>query len=367
MTTEPPRRDASLEEVVKNLSDAAGISGYEAEVRQILRGYLEPYTSVERDNLGSLVTRKGGEGGRDKPKIMLAAHMDEIGFMVTRITPEGHLRFQTIGGWWDNVLLAQRVVIKTKSGDVPGVIGSKPPHILEEEERKKVIPSKDMFIDIGATSEAMAKEAGVRPGDPVVPWSPFSAMKQASVFQGKAFDDRLGCAGLVEVVRQLGNEKHPNIVFAVGTVQEEVGTRGAATSAWVVNPDVAVILEVGIAQDVPGMKESEIELHMGQGPALFLYDATMIPNLKLRDLFIDTAEKLGIPLQFSAMPRGGTDGGKIHVHTSGVPSVVLGVPVRYIHSHTGIFHMDDLRNMVRLVIGAIERLDAKTVQSVIEA
>lgn len=313
------------------------------------------------------MARKGEEGVRDKPKVMLAAHMDEVGFMVTRITPEGHLRFQSIGGWWDNVLLAQRVVIKTKSGDVPGIIGSKPPHILEEDERKKVVPAKDMFIDIGATSESMVKEAGVRPGDPVVPWSPFAPMKQASVFQGKAFDDRLGCAALVEIVRQLRAGRHPNTVFAVGTVQEEVGTRGAATSAWVVNPDVAVILEVGIAQDVPGMKENEIEVRMGGGPALFLYDATMIPNLRLRDLFIERAEGLGVPLQFSAMPRGGTDGGKIHIHTSGVPSVVLGVPVRYIHSHTGIFNMDDLRNLVRLVVSIIKSLDLKTVQSVIES
>lgn len=359
-------KDAPLEEVVRDLSDAAGISGYESEVRGVLRKYLEVHAPIQTDKLGSLVARKGEERPVDKPRVMLAAHMDEVGFMVTRTTPEGCLKFQPIGGWWGHVLLSQRVVIKTKSGDVPGVIGSKPPHVLEEDERKKVIRPKDMFIDIGASSEAMAKEAGVRPGDPIVPWSPFSSTRQPSVFQGKAFDDRLGCAGLVEVMRGLGGTRHPNTVFAVGTVQEEVGTRGAATSVHVVDPDVAIILEAGIAQDIPGVKENEVELRMGGGPALFLYDATMIPNLRLRDLFIDHASRLGVPIQFSAMSGGGTDGGKIHVHASGVPSIVLGVPVRYIHSHTGIFNMEDLRQLSRLVTNVVESLDMKMVQNIIE-
>jgi endoglucanase len=287
--------------------------------------------------------------------------MDEIGFMVTYITKEGFVKFQPLGGWWDQVLLGHRVVIKTAGGDVTGVLGAKPPHLLDAEERKKLVEKKEMYIDIGARSEDEVREAGVRPGDPIIPFSQFALMANPRFYLSKAFDNRVGCALSVEALNQLADDTHPNAVYAVGTVQEEVGLRGAKTSAFVINPDVSIILEVDIAGDVPGIKPEETNVKLGSGPTMSLYDARMIPNLKLRDMVIATAEELEIPLQFSSMPGGATDGGMIHLHNQGVPSVVIGVPTRHIHSHNAIICRDDYDQALRLVAELVKRLDAEAV------
>jgi len=255
------------------------------------------------------------------------------------------------------------VVIKTSQGDVLGVLGAKPPHLLDAEERKKVVEQKEMYIDVGARSEEEVREMGIRPGDPIVPLSEFRILANPKVYLAKAFDNRVGCALAVQALRQLAVEGHPNSVYAVGTVQEEVGLRGAKTSAFAVNPDVAIVLEVDIAGDVPGIKPEETAIKMGQGPSLLVYDARMIPNLKLRDLAIATAQELGIPLQFSVMSGGATDGGMIHLHNEGVPTIVIGVPTRHIHSHNAILHRDDYDGALRLVVGLVKKLDAPTVAS----
>ncbi len=351
-------------EMLRDLTDAAGVSGYEHEVKAVVRKHLEQVATIEHDNLGSIIGKKVGTS--DRPRIMLAGHMDEIGFMVTGITKEGFLRFQTLGGWWEQVMLAQRVVVKASKGDVIGVVGSKPPHILSAEDRKKMVEKKDMFIDVGATSEdEVRKGLGVKPGDPVIPWSPFAIMADERSLLGKAWDDRVGCAIFIDVLRNLKNEPHPNTVYGVGTVQEEVGLRGATTSAEAVDPDVGFALEVSIAGDMPGVKEHEATDKLGGGPSICLYDASMIPSVKLRDLVVETAEKEGIPYQFSAIPGGGTDAGRIHIHGRGAPSLVLGVPCRYIHSHSGIIRRQDYDLTVRLITAVIKRLDAKTVASLI--
>lgn len=349
------------ERFLKALTEAHGVPGYETEVRALLRGYLEPLGTVTQDRLGSLICHQPGQG----PKVMLAGHMDEIGFMVTHIKEEGFLKFLQLGGWWDQVLLGHRVIIKTHKGDVIGVIGAKPPHMLDAEERKRVVEKKKMYIDIGATSKSEVEAAGVRVGDPAVPQGKFEILANPKTFLAKAFDNRIGCAVAIEVLRHYMNHDHPNNLYGVTTVMEEVGVRGATTSVRAIDPDVAIILESDIAGDVPGIKAEECDIKLGGGPSLLIYDARMIPNIKLRDLFIDTAAELDIPLQFSAMPGGATDGAAIHLHGTGVPTVVIGVAARHIHSHGSIIHRDDYENAVKLVSAVVAKLDTATVAGLI--
>lgn len=350
--------------LLRELTEALGIPGNESEVRAIIRKHLEPHAAIEHDNLGSIIARKIGRSG--EPRVMLAGHMDEIGFMVSSITKDGFIKFIPLGGWWEHVLLAQRVTIRSRKGDFPGVIGSKPPHILPQEERRKLVKKEDMFIDIGASSSEEAREWGIRPGDSIIPFSPFTPLKNPKLFMAKAWDDRVGCAMLIEVIRKLGEIEHPNTVYGVGTVQEEVGLRGAKTASDAVNPDIAFVLEVDIAQDVPGTKEEDIQIRLGKGPSIVLYDSSMISHIRLRDFIVDTAEEIGVPYQLSAMPGGGTDAGAIHLHARGVPSLVISVPTRYIHSHVGIIDIDDYHNAVKLIVAAITKLDRATVSSIKE-
>jgi endoglucanase len=232
---------------------------------------------------------------------------------------------------------------------------------LSAEERKKPIEKKDMYMDIGASSQGEVEEAGVRPGDPVVPLGEFTILANHKMYLAKAWDDRAGCAAVVATLQKLTAISHPNTVYGVATVQEEVGTRGAATSVELTNPDVAIILDVDIAGDVPGIKPEESSIKLGCGPAVVVYDGGMIPNIKLRDLVIDTAEHLRIPLQVAAIEGGTTDGRAIHVHKSGVPTVVLGLPTRHIHSHSGILNRDDFDHTVDLATELVKKLDEKTV------
>jgi endoglucanase len=345
-------------ELLKTLTEVDGVPGYENEVRAVLDQYLAPLGDVSRDNLGSLICRQSGHG----PKVMLAGHMDEIGFMITHVTKDGYLRFVQLGGWWDQVLLGHRVVIKTRQGDVIGVIGAKPPHLLPAEERNKVVKKQSMYIDIGATSQAEVEAAGVRIGDAVVPQADFQVMASGKTLLAKAFDDRVGCGLVIQALQYFRENYHPNDLYGVTTVMEEVGLRGATTSAQAIAPDVALILEVDIAGDVPGIKPEQSRAKLGAGPCIIVYDRGMVPNLKLRDLVMDTAAAENIPLQLSAYSVGGTtDGAKIHLQGIGVPTVVLGIPSRHIHSHGSIIHRDDYENGLKLIKAVVARLDAATV------
>jgi endoglucanase len=348
----------SSEQLLKTLTEAHGVPGYETEIRSVLRQYFEPLGELTQDKLGSLICRQPGKG----PKVMLAGHMDEVGFMTIHITKDGYLKFVQLGGWWDQVLLGHRVTVKTRNGDVTGVVGAKPPHIVPLEERKKVVLKRDMYIDIGATSLAEVEEAGVRIGDPIVPQGDFEVLAGAKTYLAKAFDDRLGCALVLEILQHFAEEPAPNQLYGVATVMEEVGLRGAITSTRAIDPDVAIILEVDIAGDVPGVKPEQSRVKLGGGPSVLLYDSKMIPNLKLRDLVMDTAEEEGIPYQASSYSVGGsTDGAVIHIHGTGVPSIVLAVPARHIHSHGSIIHKDDYENALKLITAVIKKLDQKTV------
>lgn len=346
-------------ELLKDLTEANGIPGYEGQVRSIVRKLFEPLGDISQDKIGSVICKV--DGSSDVPKVMLAGHMDEIGFMVKHITKEGFIHFLPLGGWFDQVLLGQRVVINTRKGEVVGVIGAKPPHLLPADQRSKVVKRKDMYIDIGATSKDEVEEAGVKPGDPVIPRADFVSMANGKTYLSKAFDDRVGVALVVSSLEALKSGEHPNTIYGVATVQEEVGVRGATTSVRAVDPDVAIVLESDIAGDVPGIKPEESSVKLGKGPSVLIYDARMIPNLKLRNFLMDTAEEMEIPLQVSYVEGGATDGAAIHLHNTGVPTVVLLVPARHIHSDSSIIHRDDYDNAVRLLVEVLKRLDADKV------
>jgi putative aminopeptidase FrvX len=348
------------EKMLQELTDAYGVTGHEEDVARIMARHLSPLCEISYDKLGSIIAKK--KGTHEGPKIMLAGHMDEVGFMVKEVTKEGFIKFLPLGGWWPHVLLSQRLCIRTSKGEVVGVVGSKAPHLLEAEERKKVLDIKDLYIDVGSTAKSnVAKRLGIRPGDPIVPISPFTVLSNKKAYLAKAWDDRVGCALIIDVMKKLARIKHPNTVYGVGTVQEEVGLRGATTSVSSVDPDVGFVLEVGLAMDTPGIDGDRKE-KLGGGPSLYIYDATMIPNTRLRDLVIEVAEKKKIPYHFASIVRGGTDGGKIHIHGIGVPTQTIGVPTRYIHGHAGILHRGDYDHAVTLLTEVIRRLDARTVK-----
>lgn len=349
-------------ELMKKMMDAFGPSGFEREINKIVKKEVEPFSDeVLTDKLGTLAFTLEGEG----PKILLAGHTDEIGFIISSITEDGYLTFNQLGGWWDQVLLAQKVVVKGKKGEHVGIIASKPPHILPMEERKKVIEKKDMFIDIGASSKAEVEKAGIRIGDPVVPWSPFGLIRDGKIAMGKAFDDRIGTFVIMESMRRIKEQglAHSNKIIGAATVQEEVGLRGAQTIAQTVNPDASIVVEVDIAGDVPGIKPHEAPTKMGAGPGLGTYDRSMIPNQPFKEFVIETAKQAQIPLQLSQMAGGGTDAGRIHVNASGCPTVVITVPTRHIHSHVGLLSLKDTENTIRLMVELLKKLDWEVVAS----
>ncbi|HWR82005.1 MAG TPA: M42 family metallopeptidase [Candidatus Deferrimicrobium sp.] len=354
-----------VELLLKEITEVSGVSGYEGDVRRIMARELKGFVSdIRYDKIGSILGRK--KGASDRPRVMVVGHMDEIGFMVREITTDGYIKFLPLGGWWGHVALGQRMRIITSKGPVAGVIGSQPPHLLPEKQREKVVEIKDMFIDVGVQEKFdIRKKLGIRVGDPIIPDSQFTIMGNRKMYMAKAFDNRVSCAVVLDLVRRFHRVRHPNTILAAATVQEEVGLRGAQTLAHLADPDVAIIVDVGIGQDIPpdGVKKAE---RLGGGPAILVYDALMIPNLKLRDLVIATAEQKKIPFHLTYMERGATDGGRIHVSRVGVPSIVIGPPVRYIHSHNGILNRTDYDNTVKLITEVIKKLDQKTVESLTE-
>jgi endoglucanase len=355
--------------LLKELSESFGPSGFEREVAAIVRREAEPYADeITYDKLGSVIARK--RGTFDSPKVLLAGHIDEVGFVVTGIDEQtGFVSFSPLGGWFDQVLLGHRVTVRTRSGDLPGVISAKPPHLLPQDERDKVVKKESMFIDVGATNREVAeKELGIRVGDPVAPWAMFTTTRGGNVAIGKAFDDRVGTLVGLEVLRRLSlhGNPHPNTIYLASTVQEEVGLRGASTVGNMIEPDVAFALETDIAGDVPGIKRNEAPSRIGMGPSILTFDASMIPNQALKQFVIETAERERIPYQLSVVPGGGTDAGKFHVVKAGAPSIVISVPTRHIHSHAAVLDISDIENAVNLVLAVTKGLDQRTVKTFVE-
>lgn len=364
--------------LLEELCNGFGPSGHEEEVQRLVRKHGEKYADeVMFDRLGSLAFKKGKSG----PKIMLAGHVDEIGFVISEITKEGYLKFHQLGGWWDQTLLTQQVLLRPFKGEekIIGVIGAPPPHVLKEEQRNKVVKKEDMWIDIGCSSKEEVEKLGIRVGDAAVPVSTFRTMKrkwiekdedngpkktrEVTLGMAKAFDDRIGVFIALEVLRRLSEEgiDHPNTIYACSTVQEEVGLRGAQTTAKMIEPDLGFALDVDISGDSP---DSEgLVQKMGKGVAISAGDSSMIPNPRLRRFVLNVAEEEEIRHQSAFLKSGGTDAGAIHLTGMGVPSLFLGIPTRYIHSHNGILDLGDVENAVDLLVELIKRLDEKTTKS----
>ena len=345
----------SLSENLEKLSNVHGVTGREQEVSKLMISMMKPYVDeISIDKLENVIAMKKGK--KASPKVMIAAHMDEIGLMVKTITKQGFLQFAKMGGIDDRILLAQKVIIHTQKGPLQGIIGSKPPHIQKEEERKKIVTYDRLFIDVGAEDRKDANKMGVRVGDPVS-FDIKYAKLTGDVVMGKAFDDRVGCAIMIEVLKQL--KSTDCALYAVGTVQEEVGLRGAATAAFGINPDVGIALDVTVAGDVPGVKEFEASVKMGKGPVLTVADHGLITHPKVMRLLLDAAEENRIIYQLETGLPGATDAAKMSLTRQGVPSGTISVATRYIHSPAGILSLKDAENSAKLTAAVIEKIQKR--------
>ena len=343
----------SLSENLEKLSNACGVTGREEEVRNLLIKMLKPFADqVVVDRLENVIALKKGK--KTAPKVMLAAHMDEIGLMVKTISKEGFLQFAKMGGIDDRILNAQKVIVNSNKGPLHGIIGSKPPHIQKEEERKKIITYDALFIDIGAENKEAVVKMGVKVGDPVGFDTKYAKIGKDTVI-GKAFDDRVGCAVMIEALKQL--QETDCTVYAVGTVQEEVGLRGAATAAFRVDPDVGIALDVTVAGDVPGVREFDTTVKMGKGPALTVTDSGLITHPKILRLLFDAAEENKIPYQLEAGLMGSTDAARISMTRQGVPSGTVSIATRYIHSPIGMLGLKDAEDSAKLTVAAIRKIE----------
>lgn len=350
--------EKETKDLFQNLTELPGAPGFEHQVRRFMKSELEKYSDeIVQDRLGSVFGVKHGQG----PKVLAAGHMDEVGFMVTQITENGMLRFQTLGGWWNQVLLAQRVQVITDNGPVIGVIGSIPPHLLSPEQRKKPMEEKNMLIDIGADDREDAEKIGIKPGQQIVPICPFTPLANPKKIMAKAWDNRYGCGLAIELMKELQGEKLPNTLYSGATVQEEVGLRGAASAANMIKPDIFYALDASPANDMTGDKREFGQL--GKGVLLRILDRSMVTLKGMREFVLDTAESNDIPYQYF-VSMGGTDAGRVHISNEGVPSAVIGICSRYIHTHASIVHVDDYAAAKELLVKLVKATDQATVDSI---
>jgi len=335
--------------LLKKLSEAFGVSGHEDAVRQLIQDEIKDLVDEQRvDALGNLIALK--KGGEPRRKVMVAAHMDEVGLMIVYVEREGSLRFRPVGGIDNRVLLSKKVLIGDNK--VPGVIGAKPVHLLEEKARQQVVRVEEMSIDIGASSKEEAERL-VKLGDYAAFDVSFVELGGSlRTVKGKAFDDRAGCAVLVELLRQ----SYPFDFYAVFTVQEEVGLRGAQVAAYSIAPHVAFALEGTVCDDLPKERDISPTTTLGAGPAITIMDRSVIADRRLVNLLVDTAHKHGIPYQFKQPGVGGTDAGAIHLARAGIPAAVVAVPARNIHSPVCTLSLNDLDNSVHLMREALARV-----------
>lgn len=341
-------------DLLKRLTSARAISGHEDAVRAIVRSELDGVGALETDAMGNTFCVR--DGSSPTPRVLLECHMDEVGFMVQHVTSAGFVKFLTIGGWWNHTLLAQRVTISVEGGEVPGIIGATPPHLLASGSRDKVMNIEDLFIDIGAESREQAEvEFGVVPGCAITPSTEWLGTRHSKRYVAKAFDNRVGVALMIETMKTLG--AHPNTLIGAACVQEEVGVRGAPAACETAKPDVAIVLEAPPADDLPGFAKEASQGTLGAGPQIRLYDPTMITNPRLAQAVIDLAERSDIPHQRAVRRSGGTDAGGIHKSRTGIPSIVLGVPTRYIHSHESMIDMNDYEATLELILQFVAALD----------
>jgi endoglucanase len=348
-------------QLMRDLTEAPGPSGFEESVREIVVDAFEALdATMEYDGLGSVVaTLPSSPAG---PRVMVTAHMDEVGLMVQHVTPDGFILVKNLGGWLDQAFPDQRWTILGRNGPVPALSGLPTVHVMPPAQRGRVWALTEIFLDVGARSADEVTALGVRPGDGIAPMSLFTVLPNGR-YAAKAWDDRVGLAVMIAAARRIRAEgiRVPARVVWVATVQEEVGLRGAQTSVDLAHPDLGISIEAGVAADYPGIGPGQAQERLGGGPGIFLLDSSMIPNRKLRDFFFDVAEDEGIPLQPDVLTGYGEDGAEIQLYDTGRPSVNMTVPTRYLHAHTGIIQRSDFDQAVELLIQVLTRLDGPTV------
>jgi endoglucanase len=340
------------EKMLRDLSEAPGVSGYEEPAAQVFMKFLRPYCDeLQRDNLGGVIAVKKGTAA--SPRVMIDAHLDEIGFMVKRLDENGFVKFFPLGWNFSQQLLDRRVIIHTRKGPVPGVMNTGP-DVKEE----VLIKREEMWIDVGVSNREEAEALGLQPGDPVTHDSKFALMANRKFLLGKAWDDRIGLGVIVGVLKNLAQEKHPNTVLGTGAVQEEITLAGAKTIVEAVKPDVAITLDIDVTSDLPAHTSADYaQPALGQGVVIILHTAEMLPHVKLRQWVQSLADELKIPYQFMLEEGGGTDAGPIHKWNLGVPTLDLVISQRYYHSAHGLVHRDDYESAVRLITEVVKRLD----------
>jgi putative aminopeptidase FrvX len=339
-----------VKELLRKLSNAHGVSGSEGSVFSIIKKELKGHVDeISEDTMGHLIAKKKGNAF----KVMLAAHMDEIGLMVKFIDEKGFLRFVALGGWYAPSLYNQRVVLHGIKGQCYGVIGGKPPHMMDEEERKKGVKVDDMFIDVGACNRDEVSGLGIEVGTPVTIDREFTELANDRV-TGKAFDNRAGVALLIKTMQQLDS---PFTVYGVFTVQEEVGLKGAKTSAFTIDPDCAIATDVTIPGDHPGIEMKDAAVEMGKGPVITIVDSSgrgLIASRKMVAWLKDVADAKGINVQMEVGSGGTTDATAIHLNKGGVPSTTISPPTRYIHSPVEVLDTRDIEAGVELLVAALK-------------
>lgn len=354
--------------LIKNLikySNLNGISGHEEKIANEIKNDLQAYKGFkfERDGLGSLAVIKNSKK-ENVPTISFTAHMDEVGFLVTSIDSDGFVRFTPIGGWWGHVVLAQKLTITTTLGkEYVGVVGSKPPHLLDRLSASKVLKLENMFIDLGATSKKEVEDLGIKPGDMITPTqeSAFQSVDPNRII-GKAYDDRASIVAGIEIMKKISNiDLDVNVIFIAST-QEEVGLRGARTSSYKWTPDIAFAIDVTIANDTPELIKKETKL--GSGVALSMFDASIIGNPKLIKSVENVAINNKIKHTFDSLTMGGTDAGAIHLTKEGVQTMTLSIPSRYMHSHNSIIDVRDIESTIELLVTYIKNCDKKTIDKI---
>ena len=348
--------------MIRDLSNANGACGFEDEVLTVLRKYGAGLGKFEEDSLRNLyLSRAENRGGL--PLIQLDAHSDEVSFMVQAIKPNGTLRFIPLGGWVANNIPAHKVKVRNADGEyIPGIVATKPPHFMSEAERRMPASIDSMVIDIGASSyEETVNDYKVQIGAPVVPDVDFEYDGSRGLMTGKAFDCRLGCASIVATLETLKGQDLCVDLVAGFSVQEEMGTRGAAVTANHIKPDIAIVFE-GCPADDTFSEPYMIQTAIKHGPMLRHIDAKMITNPRFQRFALDLAKESGIPVQESVRAGGSTNGAPIHLSNSSVPVIVIGLPVRYIHSHYGIASFADCANAVKLAVSVIRHLNSDVIK-----
>lgn len=339
-----------MKKLLKDLSEAHGLSGREEGVINIIRKEIASYVDeLKEDVMGNLIAVKKGNDF----KVMLAAHMDEIGLMVKFIDEKGFIRFVTLGAFYPPTLSAQRVILPGINGPVRGVIGGKPPHKMDDDERKKGVKIDDMFIDIGASTRDEVLSLGIDAGTPITIDRDFFELTNGRV-TGKAFDNRAGVAVLIEVMKRVETSC---TVYAVFTAQEEVGLKGAKTSAYSIKPDCAIATDVTIPGDHPGIEMKDAPVAMGKGPVITIVDSSgrgLIADRRIVDWLKEAAKSIEIPVQLEVGSGGTTDATSIHLERGGIPSTTVSIPTRYIHSPVEVLELSDLENSVRMIVEALK-------------